>query len=99
LRQVGKLVLGRSVPEHEAAAALAQRGVEVAQRLEHELRARTRRMAPMQQPVVEAEDGDDAIVLLERPAQRRMIVHAEIAREPDERGHAAVTRGCRAGPG
>jgi hypothetical protein len=41
-----------------------------------------------QQPVVEAEHWDHARGGVDGGAQRRVIVDAEIAPEPDERGHA-----------
>ncbi len=84
-----QLALGRAVADDQAAAALAQRRVEVAQGLEHELRARARRVAPVEQAVVEAEDRHDPLVLLERRPQRRLVVDAQVAPEPDDRRHRA----------
>ncbi len=45
----------------------------------------------MQQAVVQAEHGDHVVVRIERRAQRRVIVHAQIAPEPHESRHAPVT--------
>jgi hypothetical protein len=71
--------------------ALAERGVEVGQRLEHEARARARRVAAEQEPVVEAEDGKHALVLSQRAAQGGVVADAEVAAEPDDRGHVLAT--------
>src|SRR4051794_28356751 len=70
--------------------ALAQRGVEVVEAVEQELRARTRRVAAAEQAVVEAEHGHDALVGVERRAQRRVVVDAQVAPEPDDRGHGPM---------
>ena len=51
----------------------------------------------MQEPVVEAEHGDDAVVIVERRAQRGMVVHAQIAPEPDESGHRLKVRASESG--
>jgi len=79
---------------HSPAAALAQRRVQVAQALQQELRAGTGRVAAAQQPVVEAEERDDAVVAVERRPQRGMVVDAQIAPEPDDgdgsSGHGAI---------
>ena len=55
----------------------------------------------MNQAVVEAEDRDDLVVLVEGRAQRGMIVDAQIAPKPDERGQpvASFALGSRTGSG
>jgi hypothetical protein len=92
-RQRGQLALRRAVAQHQP----AEPPVQIRQALEHELRARTRGVAAAEQPVVEAEHRHDPLAAIERRAQRRVIVHAQVAREPQQRGHAscsatAVTR-------
>ena len=44
-------------------------------------------MPSVQQAVVEAEDRHDAVVRVQGRAQRRVVAHAQVAREPDEGGH------------
>ena len=46
-------------------------------------------VAAVQEPGVEAEDRDDVTALLERGTQRGMVVHAEVAGEPEQCRHAA----------
>lgn len=74
---------------HDQAAvqALAQLG----EALEHELRSRSGGVSAPQQAVVEAEDEDHALATIERGAQRGMVVQAQVAREPDDAGHAVST--------
>ena len=85
--QTHQFVLGRPVPDDETAAALAQRAVEVTQGVEQELRPRPARVPSVQQAVIEAEDRHDAVVRVQGRAQRRVVAHAQVAREPDEGGH------------
>jgi hypothetical protein len=89
-----ELALRWSSAHGEPAAALSDGGVEIGQRLEQELRSRTGREAAVQEPVVEAEDRHHSIVATHGRPQRRVIVDAEVASEPDERGHRGSTR-CR----
>jgi acyl dehydratase len=44
-------------------------------------------VATPEEPVVEAENRHDALAPLERRAQGRVVVHAQVARQPDECGH------------
>ena len=46
----------------------------------------------MQQAVVEAEDGHHALVRVERGAQRRVVVHAQVARNQTRPVMAGVRR-------
>ena len=62
--------------KHQIAAALAQGPAQVREALQHELRAWSRRMTPVEQPVVEAEERDHAVGLRERGVQRGMVVNA-----------------------
>ena len=48
---------------------------------------------PCEQAVVEAEHRHHVVVGVERRAQGRMVVQAQVAPEPDEGGHAAVRTG------
>ena len=67
-----------------AVQALAQLG----QALEHELRAWAGGVSAGQQTIVEAEDTHHALAAIERRAKRRMVVQAQIAREPDDARHS-----------
>jgi hypothetical protein len=87
-RHLRQLALGRAPHDHEVPAALLQGGAQLAQRLEHELRPAARGVAPVQQRVVEHEHRDDALAGVERRPQRRVVVHAQVAPEPDKRGRA-----------
>ena len=80
-----QLALGRPAAHHQPRAALAQRGVEVGEALEQELRARAGGVAAVQQAVVEAEHRHDPLVAVERGAQGGMVAQAQVAAEPDER--------------
>jgi hypothetical protein len=46
------------MPEHQASATPAERFLEIGEALEEKLGPRPRRVAPMQEPIVEAEHGD-----------------------------------------
>lgn len=85
LGEHGQLPLGRAVADDEPRAALSQLSIQVCQALEQELRARTRGVATVQQPVVEAEDGYYALVGIERCAKRGMVTKPQVAAKPDER--------------
>jgi hypothetical protein len=87
-RQRGQLTLGRPAPQHEDPAEPL---VEVRQAFEHEPRARTGRVAAAQEPLVEAEHGNDALAAIQCGAQRGVVVHAQVAREPEQRGHASCS--------
>ena len=41
----------------------------------------------MEQTVIEAEDGHDVAVGVQRRPQRRVLVQAQVAPEPDDRTH------------
>jgi len=83
----GQLPPRRSVAQKQPAAALPERGVELAQALEQELCARTRGVAPAEQAVVETEHRHDGAGGVQRRAQRRVVVHPQVAPKPDEGGH------------
>ena len=70
----------------EVGAAVAQRGAQLAQAAEQEAGARARLEAPAQQRVVEHEHGDDALGLAGGGGQGRVVVDAQVAPEPDDRG-------------
>jgi hypothetical protein len=83
-RQRGQLLLRPALADHEVGAALAQRLAQLRQAAVQEPRAVGGREAPAQQPPVEHEHGHDAVALAVRGCQRRVVVHAQIAPEPDE---------------
>jgi hypothetical protein len=87
-RQRHQLGLGPSVAHEQAAAAAAQPLIQLAQALKHELGARSGGMAALQQPVVEAEDGDHLIVGAGR-LERGMVVQAQIPSQPQDRRHGS----------
>ncbi len=89
LREIDELPLRLAVANDEARAALAERGVELREALEQKLRARAGLVATVEQPVVEAEDWDDALVAIERRAQRGMVADPQIATKPDDAGPAS----------
>jgi len=76
-----------NLTDDEAAAAIAQRVVEVAQALEQELRPRPGGVAAAEQAIVEAEDRDHAVAL-HGGAQRDVVDDPQVAPVPEERGHA-----------
>ena len=79
----------RAVPQAQTAAAFLERAIQVREALEHELRPRTGCVPPVQEPVIEAEDGDDLVVTIHRRAQSRMVMDPQVPPEPDERRQAA----------
>ena len=81
----GQLAFGWAVAHDEQATEPL---VEVREALEQELGARAGGVAAAQQPVVEAEHRHDVAPGVERRAQRGLVVHAQVAREPQQRGHA-----------
>ena len=89
--ELRQLLAGVAAPHHQGATALAQRAAEVLEALEHELSSRPGRVPPVQEAVVEAEHGHDAVVPREGGPQRRVVVHAQIAPEPDDRRHPPDT--------
>ena len=84
--QLDQLTLGLASRDHEVPAALLERAAQVLQALEHELRARPGRVPAVQERVVEHEHRHHALVGVQRRAQRRVVVHAQVAPEPDDRG-------------
>jgi hypothetical protein len=60
-----QLALGRAMADRQASAALPQRRVEVAQAIEQELGARAGAVTPVQQAIVQAEDGHHPLVAIE----------------------------------
>ncbi len=87
-----ELALGGAVANDEAAAAPAQRAVEVGQAFEQELRAGAGRVAAVEQAVIEAEDGHDVVMRVECGAQRRVLMQSQVAPEPDDRRHGRAGR-------
>ena len=83
--------LRRAVPDDQPRTALRKLAVQVGQALQQERRARSGRVAPVQQPVVQAEHGHDLLVRGQGPAERRVVVHPEVTAEPDKSNH--VRRG------
>ena len=86
-REAGQLGLGTPAAHLKRAAAAAQRVAQVGQRFEQELRARAGRVPPVHQPLVQTEHGNDVLGTCERLVQRRVIVEAQIAPQPEKRGH------------
>ena len=72
--------------QDEARSTFAQLTVEVRETFEEKLRPRPRFVAAVKQPVVQAEDRDDAVVSVQRRSQRRVIIEPKVAAKPDERG-------------
>ena len=83
-RQRGQLLLRQALADDEVGAALAQRLAQLGEATVQEPRAVGGRETPAQQPLVEHEHRHDAVALAVRGGQRRMVVHAQIAPEPDE---------------
>ena len=83
-RQRGQLLLRPALADHEVGAALAQRLAQLREAAVQEPRAVGGREAPAQQPRVEHEHRHDAVALAVRGGQRRVVVDAQIAPEPDE---------------
>ena len=79
----------RSVPaDHEPTAALPQAGVEIVQALDQEPGTRAGSMSAGEQPVVEAEHRNDALVRTQRRVQCGMIGKTQITTKPHERSHS-----------
>ena len=85
-RQRRQLPLGVPGAHDEVGAAVAQRGAQLAQAAEQEAGPRAGLEAPAQQPLVEHEDGHHAVGRAGRGGQRRVVVDAQVAPEPDDRG-------------
>ena len=85
--QLGNLDLRATPANDEAGAARPQRPVEVGQTLEHELRARSRGVAAVEQSVVEAEDRDQVVGALASGLEGRVVVDAQVASQPQKRRH------------
>ena len=86
LRQRGQHRLRCAGAHDEVRAAVAQRGAQLAQAAEQEAPARAGLEAAVQQRLVEDEDGHDAVGRAGRGGQRRVVVDAQVAAEPDDRG-------------
>jgi hypothetical protein len=78
-RKGQELLCRQADPYAQPAPAVAQRGVEIVQTFEQELRARARSMPTAQQPLIETEDRHKVLVGPERRAQRWVIVQPKIA--------------------
>jgi hypothetical protein len=96
--QAGQLVLRPAAQHHQSAATLAQRLVELRERLEQELRPRARGEAAVQKAIVETEDGYDHSGALERATQGRVVLQPEVAAKPDQGAHRQTLR-APPGPG
>ena len=82
----------------QPAAALAQLAVERPQAVEQVLRAVGRAEAPAEQAGVEHEQRHDLVVLAQRGDERRVVVHPQVAPEPDDgRHHHGLRRARRLG--
>ena len=80
----GSSSLGRPVPDHEAAAALAQRLAQLGEAAEQEPRARRATGSARRAARVEHEDGHDAVELAVAAVQGGVVVDAQVAPEPDD---------------
>ena len=78
---------------HGLSILLAQRPVEVGQAFEQELRPWAGCVTAVEQAVIEAEDGHDVVVGIQRRPQRRVLVQAQVAPEPDDRTHVPAGSG------
>ena len=85
-RERRELARGVAAAHHEVGAALAQRVTQLAQAAEQEADARAGGEAPTEQGVVEHEHGHDALGAAGGRRQRGMVVDAQVAPEPDDRG-------------
>jgi hypothetical protein len=98
-RESRQLALGRAAANHQARAEPSKALVEVAEALPQELRPGPRRVSPVQQAVVEAEDRDHPVAGVERSAEGRVVANAKVTTEPDDLCHrlqtACVTRPLR----
>ena len=83
-RQRGQLLLRPALADDEVGAALAQRLAQLREAAVQEPRAVGGREAPAEQPRVEHEHRHDAVALAVRGGQRRVVVDAQVAPEPDE---------------
>ena len=81
-----ELALGRAAAHDQVAPPLAQRLPQLAQRLEQEPRPGVGREAPAEQPIVEHEGRDHPLGAAGRGRQGGVVVHAQVAAEPDDRG-------------
>ena len=90
LELTGKLrenLLGPPSAHDQTTAAAAQRLVEIRQALEQELGARARGVAAAKQARVKAEDGHHRLIVIQGRPKGGVVVEAEIAAEPEKRGH------------
>ena len=87
-RERRQLVLGPPCADDEVGAALAQRGAQLGEAAVQEPRAVGGREAACEQPRVEHEDRHDAVALAVRRGEAGVVVHAQVAPEPDEGGRA-----------
>ena len=83
-RQRRQLLLRPALADDEVGAALAQRLAQLREAAVQEPRAVGGREAPAEQPRVEHEHRHDAVALAVRGGQRRVVVDAQVAPEPDE---------------
>ena len=82
MRECSELALRNAVAEEQAAPALAQRAVQIAQAFEHELGPGTRAMAAFDQSAVHAEHGHHAVAARERRVKCRMVLEPQVAAQP-----------------
>jgi hypothetical protein len=85
-RQLGQLALRRAAAHDEVRAALSQRRPQVREAAEQEVRPRAGREAAVQQRAVEHEDRHDMVRRAGGGGQRGVVVDAQVAPEPDDRG-------------
>jgi len=71
-------------PNDKRGATLAQRAVEVGERLEEEAQSIPRDEVAVEDGVVEDEQRDDPLGLTRRLRERRLIVDAQVTREEDD---------------
>ena len=76
----------RPVTDDQPRVALLERSVQIAQALEQELRPSARGVPAVDQPVVDDEDRHEPVGAPPRRLQRRMVMDAQVAAKPEDRG-------------
>jgi len=89
LRERDQLPFGPAVADDETRSTLAKRLVELGEALQEKLRPRARLMPPVEQSVVETEDGHDTLMAVESREQRGMVAHPKVATKPNDAGPAS----------
>ena len=84
--QFRQYVLRLAAQHHEVPSALLERLAQVLEAVEQERRPVLALKTAVEQALVEHEHRDHPLELVQRGAQRRVVVHAQVAAEPDEGG-------------